>query len=207
MRDTSCTNKDHAVGSVVGVDVAGQIVSGDSLNVLLGSEDSATKRLTLERSGVQVIEHNLFQLLVNLFLFPKDNITLALDCGWLELGVLKDIGENVDSVGDIRVEGLGIVDGVLTLQPMSVQYFCTTTMRTYRSVGVEMSTHVFNLKLQLTLASLLGSLLDCQSSYPIAWKAIKHTLKARCSKKCAVPLVLSVSARLPASIQTPTVDV
>lgn len=37
----------------------------------------------------------------------------------------------------------------------------------------------------------------------------KHdpTLKARCSKKWAVPLVLSVSARLPASIQTPTVDV
>jgi hypothetical protein len=34
-----------------------------------------------------------------------------------------------------------------------------------------------------------------------------RTLKARCSRKCAVPLVLSVSARLPASIHTPTVDV
>lgn len=33
------------------------------------------------------------------------------------------------------------------------------------------------------------------------------TLKAKCSRKWAVPLVLSVSARLPASIQTPTVDV
>jgi len=33
------------------------------------------------------------------------------------------------------------------------------------------------------------------------------TLKARCSRKCAVPLVSSVSARLPASIHTPTVDV
>ena len=34
-----------------------------------------------------------------------------------------------------------------------------------------------------------------------------HTLKARCSKKWAVPLVLSVSALDPASIQTPTVEV
>src|SRR5215468_4641269 len=33
------------------------------------------------------------------------------------------------------------------------------------------------------------------------------TLKARCSRKCAVPLVVSVSARLPASIHTPTVEV
>lgn len=34
-----------------------------------------------------------------------------------------------------------------------------------------------------------------------------HTLNARCSKKWAVPLVSSVSALLPASIHTPTVDV
>lgn len=34
-----------------------------------------------------------------------------------------------------------------------------------------------------------------------------HTLKARCSKKCATPFVFSVSALLPASIHTPTVDV
>lgn len=32
-------------------------------------------------------------------------------------------------------------------------------------------------------------------------------MKAKCSRKWAVPFVLSVSARLPASIQTPTVDV
>ncbi len=34
-----------------------------------------------------------------------------------------------------------------------------------------------------------------------------NTLKARCSRKCAVPLVSSVSALDPASIQTPTVEV
>jgi hypothetical protein len=32
-------------------------------------------------------------------------------------------------------------------------------------------------------------------------------LKAMCSRKCAVPLFVSVSAREPASIQTPTVAV
>ena len=33
------------------------------------------------------------------------------------------------------------------------------------------------------------------------------TLKAKCSRKCAVPFVLLVSALLPASIHTPTVEV
>jgi hypothetical protein len=36
----------------------------------------------------------------------------------LELGVLQDIGKDVDSSGYICVEGLGIVYSVLTLQTM-----------------------------------------------------------------------------------------
>lgn len=38
-------------------------------------------------------------------------------------------------------------------------------------------------------------------------QAILRTLNAKCSRKWAVPFVLSVSAREPASIQMPTVDV
>jgi hypothetical protein len=36
----------------------------------------------------------------------------------LELGVLQDIGKDVDSSGYICVEGFGIVNSVLTLQTM-----------------------------------------------------------------------------------------
>lgn len=78
---------------------------------------------------------------------------------------------------------------------------------TYRSVGVQVAAHVLDLELELLLGALLGSLSQQLASASIARRLGVHTLKARCSRKCAVPLVLSVSAREPASIHTPTVDV
>jgi hypothetical protein len=77
----------------------------------------------------------------------------------------------------------------------------------YRSVSVQVSTHVFDLEFQLVLGSLVGTLHFRQQSIHYLNVRWVYTLKARCSRKCAVPLVLSVSALLPASIQTPTVDV
>lgn len=115
MGNTTSTNQDHAVSGVVGLDVVGQVVPRNSLDVLLGAEDGATKGLALVSGGVEVIEDNLLELLVNLLLLAQNHITLALDCGGLELGVLENIGEDVDGLGNIGVEGLGVVNGVLTL--------------------------------------------------------------------------------------------
>jgi hypothetical protein len=113
--DTTSTNQNHAVGGVVGLDVVGQVLAGDGLDVLLGAEDGATEGLALVSGGVEVVEDNLLELLVNLLLLAQDNITLTLNGSGLELGVLEDIGEDVDGLGDIVVEGLGVVDGVLAL--------------------------------------------------------------------------------------------
>lgn len=109
------TDQDHAVSSVVGLDVFGQVVPGDGLDVLLGAEDGAAKGLGLVSGGVKVVEDNLLELLVNLLLLAQDHITLTLNGTSLELGVLKDIGEDVDGLGDIVVEGLGVVDSVFPL--------------------------------------------------------------------------------------------
>lgn len=109
------TDQDHAVSSVVGLDVVGQVVPGDGLDVLLGAEDGAAKGLGLVSGGVKVVEDNLLELLVNLLLLAQDHITLTLNGTSLELGVLKDIGEDVDGLGDIVVKGLGVVDGVFPL--------------------------------------------------------------------------------------------
>jgi len=62
-----------------------------------------------------MVEDNLLELLVDLLLFAENDITLALDGLALELGVLEDIGEDVDGGGDVVVEGLGVVDGVFAL--------------------------------------------------------------------------------------------
>lgn len=62
-----------------------------------------------------MVEDDFLELLVNLLLFAENDITLALDGLGLELGVLEDIGENVDGCGDVVVESLGVVDGVFAL--------------------------------------------------------------------------------------------
>jgi len=44
--DTAGTDEDHAVSGVVGLDVVGKVIAGQGLDVLLGSQDGATKSIT-----------------------------------------------------------------------------------------------------------------------------------------------------------------
>jgi len=73
------TDKDHAVGLVVCRDIVGQVLFTYRQDVLLGAEDGATERLTLERRGVKVVEDDLLELLVDLLLLTEDDIALTLD--------------------------------------------------------------------------------------------------------------------------------
>lgn len=114
--DTTSTNQDHAVSGVVGLDVVDQVLPLDGLDVLLGTEDGATKRLALESSGVEVVENNLLELLVNLLLLTQDNVPLTFNGTGLQLRVLKDVCEDVDGLGDIVVEGLRVVNSVFPLE-------------------------------------------------------------------------------------------
>ena len=102
--DAAGTDENHTVGSVVGLDVVGQVVAGDGLDVLLGSEDGAAEGLVHKGSRVQVVKDNLLELFVDLLLLAEDDVALALNGRGLELGVLEDVGEDVDRVGHIRVE-------------------------------------------------------------------------------------------------------
>ena len=103
--DTTSSYKDHTVGSVVCLDVAVEFGSGDVANVLARAEDGAAQGLVLVGGGVQMVKDDLVQLLLNLLGLPENDVALALDSRGLELGVLEDIGENVDALGDIGVEG------------------------------------------------------------------------------------------------------
>lgn len=115
MRYATSTDENHAVSSVVGLDVLLKVTALDGLDVLLGAEDGPAEGLALVSGSVQVVENNLLELLVNLLLLAEDDITLTLNGRGLELGVLENIGQDVDGVRDIGVEGLGVVDGVLAL--------------------------------------------------------------------------------------------
>lgn len=118
--NTTSTDQNHTVSGVVGLDIVGQVVPRDGLDVLLGAENGATKGLALVSGGVKVVKNHLLELLVNLLLLTENHITLTLDGGGLQLGVLEDIGKNVDSLGNVGVEGLGVVYGVLTLRKVLI---------------------------------------------------------------------------------------
>jgi len=89
-------------------------------------------------------------------------------------------------------------------------------LSTYRGVGVEVSAHVLNLQLELLLSPVGRTLSKEKRKFDVSIQktlsivsrdAIDRTLKAKCSRKCAVPLVSFVSALEPESIHMPTVEV
>ena len=108
------------------------------------SDLKALGKPTLESSLVEVIKYNFLELLVDFLLFPQNNIPLPLDRTGVQFRVLQDIRQDVNSSRDILVECLGVVDGLFS-----------------RSVGVQVSTHVFNFQLQSSLITGLGSL-ECE---------------------------------------------
>jgi hypothetical protein len=157
--DSSSTDKDHAVSLVVGRDVVLKVLLLDRQDVLPGAKDGAAEGLALERGSVQVVEDNLLELLVDLLLLPKDDVALALNGGLLELGVLKDIGKDLNRLSDVILERLGVVDRVLALDtPLMLLKIVCRDQTKYRSVGVQVTTHVLNLQLQLLLGALVGAL-------------------------------------------------
>lgn len=113
--DTTSSNKNHSVASVVCLDVVLQVIPGDRLNVLGWAENGATKWLALESSCVQVIKDNLLQLLVDLLGLSKNDIALAVDGRLFELGVGQDVGKNVDGLGNVGIECFGVVYCVFAL--------------------------------------------------------------------------------------------
>lgn len=93
--------------------------------------------LTLESDCVQVVEDDLLVLLVNLLLLPQDDVPLPLNSRLLQLGVLQDVGDDVDGLVNVLTERLGVVDGLLA-----------------RGVCVEVGTKVLDLDLEGVLRAL-----------------------------------------------------
>lgn len=52
---------------------------------LVDGDVKCDRELTLEGNGVEVIENNLFQLLVNLLLLPQDDISFPFNSATIEL--------------------------------------------------------------------------------------------------------------------------
>jgi hypothetical protein len=69
---------------------------------------------TLECNGVQMVKDNFFQLLINLLLFSQYDIPLPLDRTALQLRVLQDVADNIDSLRHVPAEALRVIHSLFT---------------------------------------------------------------------------------------------
>lgn len=121
MRNTSGTNENHAVSPVVGVDVVNEVGTLDGEDVLLWPEDCAAEGLALESGGMEVIKDDFLELAVDFLLLTDDDVSFSLNGTVFELGVLDDVGKDLDGLGGIILKGFGVVDSVLALWGSSVK--------------------------------------------------------------------------------------
>ena len=95
-----------------------------------------------------MIEYNFFQLLVNFLGLSENHVTLAFDGMGFELGVLQNIREDVDRSRNVRIECLSVIYGVFALGLVSTCR-ARSSLPTYGSISIKMSTHILDFKLQL----------------------------------------------------------
>lgn len=96
---------------------------------------------TLVSNRVKMVEHDFLVLLVDLLLLTQNDIAFALDGATFELGVLEDVGDNVDGLRDVLAEALGVVDRLLA-----------------RSVRIEVSPKILHLELEGVLGAAASTL-------------------------------------------------
>lgn len=96
---------------------------------------------TLESNSVKVVEDDFLDLLVNLLLFPQNNISFPLDRTRLELASRQDIRDDLYRLSNVLRERFRVVDGLFP-----------------RSVGVQVSSEVLYFEFELVLGSLSSSL-------------------------------------------------
>jgi hypothetical protein len=90
---------------------------------------------------MEMVKHNLLVLLVDLLLLTYDDVAFALNGAALELGVLEDVGDDVDGLRDVLAEALGVVNRLLT-----------------RSVRIEVSAEILHLDLEGMLGATASAL-------------------------------------------------
>src|SRR5438034_1706767 len=115
MRYATSANKYHAVSRVIGFDIIDQVRTLNTCDVLFRTENRSSQGLVLVCCSMEVVKYNFLQLLIYLFLLSQDYISLSLDGGWFQLGVLENIGQNVDGLRDIRVERFRVIHSIFPL--------------------------------------------------------------------------------------------
>lgn len=114
------TNKNNAVSLEVLLDVAVNLGLGDSLDVVSRAGNGAAERLGLESNSVEMVEDNVLVRLGSIIGVLENSLTFTLNHSIVDSRVLEHISQDLNSLGDISLEGLG-GDGRVLSRDRSVQ--------------------------------------------------------------------------------------
>lgn len=89
---------------------------------------------------MQVVKYNFFSLLVYFLLLSKNDVSFSFNCVAFQFGILKNVRNDIDSLVNIFSESLCIVHSLFS-----------------RCVGIQVSTQILHLKLQIALRSFASS--------------------------------------------------
>ena len=179
----------------------------DLLDIVWRAENGSTQRCSLISRGVKMIERHFLKIVLNFLHFTQDRVSFPFDFFLSKSTVLKNIRQKFHNWTDpMRDDQPLLTSTRFTLWQIFAKTFGIINSLFSRCVRIQMGTQVFHFEFQFSLTSLIRAL-NQRSIIVITIFFIVLTLKAICSRKWAVPLFFSVSNRLPASIQTPTVHV
>mmetsp|Transcript_16010 Transcript_16010/g.44269 ORF Transcript_16010/g.44269 Transcript_16010/m.44269 type:complete len:252 (-) Transcript_16010:259-1014(-) len=139
--DGTGSRHNHSWGRVLSGNIVDELFSGEGANVLLAAQNGASEGRSLKGRCVQVIQDQFFLILVDFLHFSENDLPFSLNGLRLKVGVQQNVGNDFNGSRDILREDLRKVSRLFA-----------------RCVGIEVSTHVFNLFLQLSLGAFLGSL-------------------------------------------------
>lgn len=90
---------------------------------------------------MQVVENNLLQVGLHLLHLSEDDTTFPLNLCLAQFGVLHDISQDLDGLGNVFGQAFGIVDSLFSA-----------------GIGVQLRPEILDFDLQLALGPLPGSL-------------------------------------------------
>ena len=141
MIDSPRPGNNHARRCVVLLHIIDQIILRQGPNVLFRTQNGPSQPRKLIGCGVQVIQHQLFLLLVDFGHFSQNDIAFAFNGGGFQFGVQQNVTQNFHRLAHIVLEDLGKVHSL----------FAT-------GVGIEVTAHVLNFDFELLLGAFFRAL-------------------------------------------------
>mmetsp|Transcript_12665 Transcript_12665/g.15988 ORF Transcript_12665/g.15988 Transcript_12665/m.15988 type:complete len:228 (+) Transcript_12665:844-1527(+) len=141
MIHSSGTCNHHSAAGIMGRNIITQVLLGQRTNILFGAQNCTTQSRPLKSSRVQMIQHQLLLLLINLTHLSQNDISLPLNRPLVQLRMEQNVAQNLHPPLHILLKHLHEINCLLAT-----------------GISVQMPPHILNLHLQLLLRPFVRTL-------------------------------------------------